>query len=868
MKFTLKDYQSDAVEDVLSNLKRARENFKDPERKEISSFSLTATTGAGKTVMAAAAIEALFWGSETFDFNPDPGAVVLWFSDDPSLNKQTFNRLRQASEKFTYSNLIYIEPPFAWPKLEPGKVYFLNTQKLNKSSLLTRGNTETLVEGQDFLPGFTQAAPDMQGWTIWETLAKTIESDDLTLYLILDEAHRGFNTRTSSDKQTIVRKLVNGTRVRPPVPIVWGISATIEHFESAMREAEATLNRRALPSILVDPRRVQESGLVKDTLVLDIPNESGNFDSVLVRRAARKLKESSDRWKTYTNSQGTSDTVHPLMILQTPNKPNPDEIGLALDTIFSEYPDLRASSIRHVFGEHTLHKFGVWDVDWIEPQRVQEESEVRILIAKDAISTGWDCPRAEVLVSFRPAQDNTHITQLLGRMVRNPLARRIPGDERLNAVDCILPFFDRTTAGRVVRFITGDLDAMPGAQKKAVIDGKELLPNAKIPAQIWDLWEALPTQTLPQRGARPVKRLVALAQALSTDGVCPGALKKVEQEMHQILDGYGTRYKDKLENALKEVWAVHVQQIEGRFGITGLTYSQFVERADDRAIRSGFEAAKKAFGSDIAQSYVNYLAGPDNDDSDDDGLREAYVRAAALATIKDIRDKVDQEALELTNKMFVEFRVAIKQLTDIRQQIYEDIRAMATEPQRGVLRRPRTRVEGFSIEEDGEIIPAPLAELHLMSDERGLFPITSLNSWEHKIFLAELARGNLKAWYRNPSRAAFDSLGVTYRDDKTGNWRSMHPDFIFFHEVNGKIVPSILDPHGHHLEDALMKLKALANFAEVYGDVFHRIEALAEIDREMKVIDMKKKSVRDQLLVTKQSAEEIYRSNLASNYSV
>jgi len=111
VKFTLKDYQEQAVDDVLANLKRARENFK--HRREISSFSLTATTGAGKTVMAAAAIEALFWGNDAFDFDPDPGAVVLWFSDDPSLNKQTFDRLRQASEKFTYSNLVHIEPPFA-----------------------------------------------------------------------------------------------------------------------------------------------------------------------------------------------------------------------------------------------------------------------------------------------------------------------------------------------------------------------------------------------------------------------------------------------------------------------------------------------------------------------------------------------------------------------------------------------------------------------------------------------------------------------------------------------------------------------------------------------------------------------------------
>ena len=34
MKFTLKDYQTDAVDDVLANLKRARDNFKNPDKRE------------------------------------------------------------------------------------------------------------------------------------------------------------------------------------------------------------------------------------------------------------------------------------------------------------------------------------------------------------------------------------------------------------------------------------------------------------------------------------------------------------------------------------------------------------------------------------------------------------------------------------------------------------------------------------------------------------------------------------------------------------------------------------------------------------------------------------------------------------------
>lgn len=868
MKFTLKDYQSDAVDDVLANLKRARENFKNLEKRELSSFSLTATTGAGKTVMAAAAIEALFWGSEEFDFDPDPGAVVLWFSDDPSLNEQTRNRLIQASEKFNYSNLVRIEPPFAKPRLDPGKVYFLNTQKLTKASLLTRGYIEKATEGQEELSGFSSVVspPDMQGWTIWQTLANTIEEEKLTLYLVLDEAHRGFNTRTRSDKQTIVKRLVNGTKTRQPIPIVWGISATIEHFERAMQEAEATRNRRALPAVLVSPARVQESGLIKDTVVLDIPNEAGNIDSVLVRRAARKLRESSERWALYCESQDLVKPVRPLLVLQTQNTPNYDDIGVALDVICDEFREISGSSIRHVLGEHSNQVFGGWEVAWIEPQLVQEQADVRILIAKDAISTGWDCPRAEVLVSFRPFNDDTAITQLLGRMVRSPLARRVPGDERLNAVDCILPFFDRTTAVKVVRFLTGELEEMPGSIKKPVIDGRELQPNPAVPESVWVKWQTLPTESLPQRNARPVKRLVALAQALSADGVRPDALREAEKEVHCILDAYAKRYEDQLDSATQEVWDVHVQEIAGRFGDQGLTYRTFIERADDRAIRTGFEAAKKAFGADIAQSYVNHLAGPDDGDADDDGLREAYVRAAALATVKDVRHKVDMDANELTEKLIGQHRVAVMELPDVRRQDYEEIRAMSTEPQRGILRRPRTRIEGFSVLEGEEIVPSPTAPLHLMSDEEGQFPLTTLNGWERKIVLSELDRPNVLAWYRNPSRAAFDSVGIAYRDDSTGDWRSMHPDFIFFNEVNGEVVASVVDPHGFHLDDAAMKLRALASFAERFGDEFHRIEAVAEVDGVMRVLDMQQPAVREAVVAGGESAVDFYRSNYAADY--
>src|SRR5580692_4634176 len=125
MKFTLKDYQTDAVRDALSNFKKAREDWHGGSYK--SAFSLTAVTGAGKTVMAAAAFEALFHGDDEFNFDAEPGAVVIWFSDDPALNEQTRFRLMEASDRLNHSDLIPVENTFNRDKFEAKKVYFLNT---------------------------------------------------------------------------------------------------------------------------------------------------------------------------------------------------------------------------------------------------------------------------------------------------------------------------------------------------------------------------------------------------------------------------------------------------------------------------------------------------------------------------------------------------------------------------------------------------------------------------------------------------------------------------------------------------------------------------------------------------------------------
>src|SRR5690606_14223928 len=126
MKFTLKDYQRDAVRDALNNLGKARRLWHG--ERDRTAFSLTEVTGAGKTVMAAATFEALFHGDDEFSFDGDPGAVVIWFSDDPALNEQTRFRFTEASDRINYSDLVVVGNAFNRSKFQAGKIYFLNTQ--------------------------------------------------------------------------------------------------------------------------------------------------------------------------------------------------------------------------------------------------------------------------------------------------------------------------------------------------------------------------------------------------------------------------------------------------------------------------------------------------------------------------------------------------------------------------------------------------------------------------------------------------------------------------------------------------------------------------------------------------------------------
>ena len=273
MRYELMDYQRPAAVDVLNRLGRARRDWADGER---SSFALSAITGSGKTVIATAAIEATFYGSADLGGDPDPQATFLWITDDPALNRQTRNRMLDASDLLAPKALVEINDGYLNTELQANRVYFLNIQKLSKASRLTQSGT------------------NLRQASFWDVLTNTIAGAKATLYLILDEAHRGM--KRTADRKTIVQRLIHGEPgSNPAVPVVWGISATIERFTPAMGE---TPDRTGYPHVSVDIEKVRASGLVKDEIGLEQPEEKGTFSTTLLRDAVRAVperKEKADR---------------------------------------------------------------------------------------------------------------------------------------------------------------------------------------------------------------------------------------------------------------------------------------------------------------------------------------------------------------------------------------------------------------------------------------------------------------------------------------------------------------------------------------------------------------------------------------------
>ena len=819
MRYELKDYQREAAILLVERLRLARELWVNSEMP--SSFALSAITGAGKTVIATAVIEALFHGSSDLDAEADPRATFLWITDDPALNRQTRNKMLDASDLLLPMNLMEVDDGFLESELIPRRVHFLNTQKLSKTSRLVQSGT------------------NQRQFSFWDVLTSTIRGQKAHLYLILDEAHRGM--KRAADRTTIVQRLIHGeSGSNPAVPVVWGISATIDRFTKAMGE---TKNRTAFPHVVVDVEKVRASGLVKDTIGLDQPDEKGTFSTTLLRDAVKVTRDFEARWAGYCESAG-EPRVLPVLVIQVPDKADTSKIGEIVQVVESEWPSLGSKAIAHVFGEHEPVVLGSRTVGWVYPESIQTETDIRVVLAKEAISTGWDCPRAEVLYSERPAKDATHIAQVIGRMVRQPLAHRIATDDALNSVSCYLPLFER----RAVSSIKDELEGKAGENGESKV-GPEVVRspkiferNPKLATDVFEFIETLPSIPTPDASANPVRRAKNLVRLFADDAtgraLLPNADAMLTRTLNAKLDGLAAEHAVAVAANVADIKTVEV--FTAKVTTTGQEIGSSSRQLEthakdiDRDTRKIINKVKDGVGK-VYYAHRVSQSGPDANKLD------VRIEVAALLRVDGVVAEIEAAANRFVRKQLTRFNVDIKNTTGATRDAYRVVQEQTISPE-ALTVELRANEKAATKNGDGDDLPT--FEGHIYSDADGKFPV-QLNDWEREVVAAEVARPSFVAWYRNPQRATPNSLRIAYQDE-SGKWSSLQSDFLIVsRRDDGTLAASIVDPHGDHLADAKAKLRALADFTERYGDRFLRIDSVAKAaDGTLRSLDLRDPEIR------------------------
>ncbi|MBQ6700715.1 MAG: DEAD/DEAH box helicase family protein [Oscillospiraceae bacterium] len=468
MKVNLFPFQKTALVKLRQSVATALGNYRSTHTPQVVSY--TAPTGSGKTIIMASLIESIYYGDE---FYPDQNdAIFVWLSDSPQLNEQSKLKIETKADKCFGRCVTITDESFDREILEDGYIYFLNTQKLSKSSNLTKHT-------------------DMRQYTIWETLANTVHEKSDHLYFIIDEAHRGAQKSSELAKATtIMQKFLKGSdddRL-PAMPVVIGMTATPQRFRRLAENIQSTTHY-----VTTTAEEVRASGLLKDRIVITYPETAGN-DMAVLQAAADEWKHKWDHWTQYCYEQHYA-YVNPIMVIQVQNAQGNRISSTDMDEcirIIEERTGERFSEgqIVHAFGEGTSTiVINGLNVPYVEPSRIAEDKKIKIVFFKETLSTGWDCPRAETMMSFRHANDYTYIAQLLGRMVRTPMQMSIKVDETLNDVHLYLPQFNENTVYDVVEA----LRSSEGANIPTDVEAEEIGANN------YDTLTLRPTYSAPAR---------------------------------------------------------------------------------------------------------------------------------------------------------------------------------------------------------------------------------------------------------------------------------------------------------------------------------------------------------------------------------
>ena len=391
-------------EDTVAGKRTHIDRF-DSAGRSIPHICFKIPTGGGKTLLGAAAIERL--GMQT--------GFVLWIVPSRAIYTQTRKALWTRGHP--YRQLL----EFA----SGGRV-----KVMQKDDRLQQGDLDNYLcvmllmlpaanrrKGKEFLRMFRDSGR-------YSTLFP--REDDMAASEALLETHPDLETNPNG---TVKHSLFNVLKMQRPVVVLdeahkaYGGKGADEFVVAVNRlnpqlviELSATPNA-ALSNLLVD---ISGTDLAREEMIklpVEVSAVDGNWTETLARAhdrlidltaAAKQLEGRSGR---YIRPIGVIRVERTGKDQRASGYLHAEDVREHLIGQLGERPDsvrVKSSQKDEIAGENILSPY----------------SPVRWIITKAALMEGWDCPFAYILVMLDNTRSKTAITQLMGRVMRQPDARR------------------------------------------------------------------------------------------------------------------------------------------------------------------------------------------------------------------------------------------------------------------------------------------------------------------------------------------------------------------------------------------------------------------------------------------------------------
>jgi len=302
-----------------------------------------------------------------------------------------------------YLSKINKNTAFIW--LCPGKGDLEEQSRQKMIKIAPTRNAQNLLDALN--NGFTAESTTFINW---EMVTKTgnraiSDTERKNLFDRIAEAHR------ANIDFVIVIDEEHSNNTAKAQSIIDAISA--KHI---IRMSATALENKRFEFYEIDEVDVINAGLITKALYVN----DGLVDGEVIVNDYDKLLELADnkRKEIATKYNNLKKDIRPLVLIQFPNA-QPATI---------EAVENKLSSMGYTYENGMVSKWMSEDKKDLPSNLTENNATPIFLLMKQAISTGWDCPRAKILVKLREGMNEQFEIQTIGRIRRMPEARHYDDD--------------------------------------------------------------------------------------------------------------------------------------------------------------------------------------------------------------------------------------------------------------------------------------------------------------------------------------------------------------------------------------------------------------------------------------------------------